>query len=224
MRQGGTGVCRFYRAVKRTGVAAFDGVEEIGKVQSHFTPLVAAWSRFTLGSQKCLVATVTFDHHIAVFSVKNVSDAGSIFEIGHPGTHLELNHLILFGIVEVGTQYFRRFFIVIPEKFSSHRDDFGRQPHIQSPKAHVSFMHSLIADVTISVIPVPVPVVVDQPLGKIAFLRGPLPQIPIQMGRGLLLIGLVANRSPRTENKSAGHVDIPDHAIAQFLHAFTNGR
>ena len=127
-------------------------------------------------AQEDLILVVAVDHHVAFRAVEKVAYAGAVLVVGAPGAHFELDDLLLFGIQVRRGQRLRRLLIVIEQELATHGRDLARKlVDAESPHAHVGFMDALIPDVAIAVIPVPVPVVMDQPPREVPRLRGPLP-------------------------------------------------
>src|SRR5579872_5498533 len=82
-------------------------------------------------------------------------------------------------------------------------------------------MDSLVADIAVAVVPVPMPVVVDQPPCEGALLRGSLPEIPVERG-GCLLVGLMADRRAPPIDQAARHINLANGALAQMSDRFLN--
>src|SRR5438105_12889562 len=81
-------------------------------------------------------------------------------------------------------------------------------------------MDPLVPDVAVSVIPEPVPVVMETVLRELVFRRRTEPEVVVHALRNGL-DRLPADRVAPLETQSAGHIDIANQTVAHMLDRFT---
>ena len=136
----------------------------------------------------------------------------------------ELNDLFLFRIVIDGRLHFRDFLTVIPQEFSTHRGDMFREFFdAQPPHAEVGFMDPLVADITVAIVPVPVPVVMHEVLRERSHGSRSAPEIVVKSlgDRG---DALVSDVTAAAEDQSARHIYPADESVLQMVHRFADGQ
>ncbi len=102
------------------------------------------------------------------------------FGVRGPGADLELDHLVLLGEHITTGEDLGGLFVIVPEELAPMATIDGERLQAQAPEAHVGLVDPLVADVAVAVVPMPVPVVVDDPLGVRTLLSGSLPEIPVE--------------------------------------------
>ena len=145
--------------------------------------------------------------------------------VGDPVPHFELQHLALAIGLETKRrmQCIRRLLVVLKHEVSTHGRHVHRESHSQSPARNINFVDGLIADLTVSGVPDPVPVVVKAILRKRLHRRGAGPQVIMHSGWNGFF-GSVPDRWPPLVAKRAGHIHLADRAVTQLLNGFQHSR
>src|SRR5579871_2667692 len=209
-------------------LARTQGVDEIRPVIAGVMP---GWARLLLFAQKCVIGGMVFvrDGHVSLGAVEDIADgirffsgAGFIdpsFVVADPMAHFK-NHKFLFaGAVEFKSrrQGVGSFLVIVEHKMAAHGADLRGVLHAQTPPRDVHLMDSLVSEVSVAVIPEPVPVIVKTVTRELMLRRGTKPQIVVHAcGHGL--DGLSADGVAPLKAQPARHVNIADYALAQLLH------
>src|SRR5262249_8365028 len=118
--------------------------------------------------------------------------------------------------IEPADEIVRRVLIVVEHEVTANRRNLGREADPECPTRHVELMHALVAEVTIPICEVPVPVVVEPVLRKGLHRSRTGPEVVVDAGRNRLRRG-TADRVTPFETYPARHVDIAEVAFAHPL-------
>src|SRR5262245_45236153 len=99
------------------------------------------------------------NHHVALRTVKDISHSDGLFIVRGQSAHFKLKYGAV--IVKNGMLSVRRFAIVFVAESAAVRKDRVGQAHTEPPASDVHFVHALIANVTVSIVPLPVPIIVE---------------------------------------------------------------
>ena len=122
-----------------------------------------------------------------------------------------------------GCLHFRYFLAIVPEEFSTHGSDALRKlVYAQSPHAEIGFVDALVAYITIAIVPMPMPVVVNEVFAERTHWGRSTPEVVVQSRRNRR-DAFVANVWPSAVHQSAGHVYPSDQAFFEMLDRFADG-
>src|SRR5215467_7756014 len=100
---------------------------------------------------------------------------------------------------------------------TAHAAHPGGKPYAESPARNIHLVNALVADVAVSVVPEPVPVVVKMIPCEGLERRRAGPQVVVYAG-GHGLFGSVSDGVAPFEAQAARHIDVADHARAHLVH------
>src|SRR3569833_248027 len=123
------------------------------------------------------VFVVPLDAKIAFAAVEDIADAAGIafaidtdliLEICGPVTHLKGQHLILAAFAKFvrHREGVRGLLVIVEHVVTADRAYFVRITDAKSPARDIQFVDTLIAEISVSVVPEPVPVVVETVFGE----------------------------------------------------------
>ena len=164
-------------AFKLLRLSTADTVDEIGEV---IAARLAAGAGSLVGADPALIAEAVFvaPGQVSVRSVKDVADrivaieqtaADAGFVVRDPVPDLELHHLAMaVGLIEFegAGERVRRLLVVIEHEVAADRGDAIREPDAEPPPRDVDLVDPLVAEVPVSGVPDPVPVVVKAIAGE----------------------------------------------------------
>lgn len=150
--------------------AALDAVDEILVMAAAFVARRARIAVFTL---KDLITGVTRADHPTLGTKEEIADdvtasPSTQFGIGYPMANFEDYHFVFVGVFVRGDHAIGSFLIVFEHEVATDATGLCRQSDAESPAGHIELMHALIADVAVTVIPVPVPFVMKAVAGVFA--------------------------------------------------------
>src|SRR5690242_1038743 len=102
--------------------------------------------------------------------------------------------------------------IVVEHEVAAHGADLIGECHAHSPSRHVYLMHALIAQVAISIGPIPVPVVVETVLGERPDRGRSHPKVVMDAGGNRLHSRMAYGVSP-FKAEPARYIGIADNAV-----------
>jgi len=179
-----------------------------------------AWLVF--GAEECCPGfAAAVEVHPALGAEKEVTDSDAPLIIGVEASDLELEDFAV-GVFKDGCLGIGGFLGTLVSgvfEIAAAGTDFDRMfVFIQAPSGNIHLVHTLVADVTVACVPVPVPVIVEAFLVEWLILSGSEPEVIMHA----LWDGAVGDSSEglaRLVTKSFSHVDIAKLAFAEEFHS-----
>src|SRR5215469_6715590 len=142
--------------------------------------------------------------------------------IGDPVAHFEFHQLALGAWsfeTEGRVQRVGRLLVVLKHEVSAHRRHMDWESDSQAPARDINLMDGLIADLPVSRVPNPMPVVVKAILGERLQRRRAGPQVVMHSSRHGLFDS-VPDRWPPFIAERARQIDVSDCPVAQMTNSF----